>query len=182
MKIYTKKGDKGQTGLFGGGTLPKDDLRIAAYGTVDELNAVVGLAVSQGPQAEICARLIEVQKQLFTLGAELATLEPSAQMLKGYLQEGHVISLEEQIDWWEKELTPLKKFILPGGSMTAAYLHLARTVCRRAERSLVTLHQKQRLRPEVLKYTNRLSDWFFVLARYANHLEKKEDILWEGIL
>jgi cob(I)alamin adenosyltransferase len=182
MKIYTKKGDKGQTGLFGGGTLPKDDLRIAAYGTVDELNAVVGLAISQGPQAEVRARLIEVQKQLFILGAELATLEPSPQMLKGYLQEGHVVTLEEQMDGWEKELNPLKKFILPGGATTATYLHLARTVCRRAERSLVTLHQKQRLRPEVLKYTNRLSDWFFVLARYANHLEKKEDILWEGIL
>jgi cob(I)alamin adenosyltransferase len=181
MKIYTKKGDKGQTGLFGGGDFPKDDLRIAAYGTVDELNSVVGLVLSHGVTSEIHSPLIEVQRELFTLGAELATLKPSPAMVKGYLQESHVMALEEQIDWWEKDLAPLKKFILPGGSVTAAHLHLARTVCRRAERALVTLHQQQGLRSEVLKYINRLSDWFFVLARFANHLAKQEDVLWEGI-
>ena len=182
MKIYTKKGDKGETGLFGGGILSKDDLRIAAYGTVDELNSMVGIAASPGCQAELREDLIEVQKQLFTLGAELATPDPSPQMQKGFLQESHIVKLEEQIDTWEKSLIPLKKFILPGGSVTAARLHLARTMCRRAERELVSFHKKNPLRPEVLKYINRLSDWFFVLARYANHLEKKEDVLWEGIL
>lgn len=182
MKIYTKKGDAGNTGLFGGGTLPKDDLRIAAYGTVDELNSVLGLVLSGGTSKEIHSPLIEVQKQLFILGAELATPEPVPQMLKGFLQEEHITALEKQIDSWEESLAPLKKFILPGGSVTAARLHFARTVSRRAERHLVTLHRQQPLRPQVLKYINRLSDWFFVLARFANHLEKKEDILWEGIL
>jgi cob(I)alamin adenosyltransferase len=182
MKIYTKKGDAGNTGLFGGGMLPKDDLRIAAYGTIDELNAVLGLVLSGGVSQEIQTPLIEAQKQLFILGAELATPEPTAQMAKGFLQEEHITALEKQIDQWETSLAPLKKFILPGGSVTAARLHFARTVCRRAERAIVSLHPKQKLRPQVLTYINRLSDWFFVLARFANHLEDKPDILWEGIL
>jgi cob(I)alamin adenosyltransferase len=182
MKIYTKKGDGGQTGLFGGGILAKDDIRISAYGAVDELNSVLGLALSQGAPGELQSCLIEVQKQLFILGAELATPEPSAQMSQGFLQEGQIVALEQQIDGWEQDLAPLKQFILPGGSMTAAYLHLARTVSRRAERQLVTLNRAQPLRPELLKYINRLSDWFFVLARFANHLGGQKDILWEGIL
>lgn len=182
VKIYTKKGDAGQTGLFGGGELPKDDLRIAAYGTVDELNAVAGLAQVQSEIPKVSSALREVQKQLFVLGAELATLKPSDSMLKGFIQDQHVSQLEGQIDRWEETLSPLKNFILPGGGKTAASLHLARTVCRRAERQMVTLHRRQPLRPVLLKYINRLSDWFFVLSRIANHLEHKPDILWEGIL
>ena len=182
MKIYTKKGDKGQTFLFGGGPYPKDDRRVEAYGTVDELNSVLGCAIAALPDAAIVSILQEVQKQLFTLGAELATVAPSLEMKQGYLNAAHIQGLEKQIDDWEAELQPLKKFVLPGGTMGSAWLHLARTLCRRAERRVVTLSFEGEVRPEVITYLNRLSDWLFVLARLVNHRESVPDILWEGIL
>jgi cob(I)alamin adenosyltransferase len=182
MKIYTKKGDKGETFLFGGGPYSKDDQRIEAYGTVDELNSVVGCVISELSDEGIKVILRSVQEQLFVVGAELATVNPSAEMAKGFIQSKHVAQLENQIDEWEKELAPLKKFILPGGSKGAAFLHLARTVCRRAERRLVALSHDQMVRPELVIYLNRLSDWFFVLARLVNRHGGVEDILWEGIL
>lgn len=182
MKIYTKKGDAGQTFLFGGGPYPKDSERIEAYGTVDELNCVLGCAIIEMEKDELAIALSRVQEQLFVLGAELASVNPSVEMAKGFLQSSHVKGLEDEIDVWEKELAPLKKFILPGGSKAASFLHLARTVCRRAERKVVRLSHDQALRPELLTYLNRLSDWIFVLARVVNHRAGVADRLWEGIL
>ena len=183
MKIYTKKGDKGQTYLFGGGPFPKDSERIEAYGTVDELNSVLGCAVSElGPKSEFTSILTEIQKQLFIVGAELATVKPTPEMSQGFIKNSHVDLLEKQIDEWEAELTPLTRFILPGGTKASSWLHLARTVGRRAERALVTCSHDQALRPELIVYLNRLSDWFFVLARLLNHRAQVAYILWEGIL
>ncbi len=183
MKIYTKKGDKGETFLFGGGPFPKDDARVAAYGEVDELNSVIGCLLAElGGANDLSDELRRVQEQLFMVGAELASLSPPPEMTKGFIQNSHVQSLELQIDQWQAELTPLKKFILPGGSKAAAFAHLARTVCRRAERSLVGLIHGMTVRPELLIYLNRLSDWLFVAARILNHEDGVEDILWEGIL
>ena len=182
MKIYTKKGDQGTTFLFGGGPYPKDAERIAAYGEVDELNSVIGCALSEMKEELLSSALSQIQEQLFVLGAELATVNPTEKMKEGFLQPLHVTELEELIDQLEAKLKPLKKFILPGGHKGAALLHLARTVCRRAERSMVRSSHDQALRPELLTYINRLSDLLFVMARYANHSAKVEDVLWEGIL
>lgn len=182
MKIYTKKGDQGQTFLFGGGPYPKDSERIEAYGSVDELNSVVGCALVELQDKELQSACLEIQRQLFIVGAELATLNPTPELAAGFIQDRHVQALEKQIDAWEGELEPLKKFILPGGAKAAALLHLARTVCRRAERQVVAVSHDQAVRPELLVYLNRLSDWLFVLARVVNRRAKVEDILWEGIL
>jgi len=183
MKIYTKKGDRGETYLFGGGPFPKDDARVAAYGTVDELNAVLGCALAElGESHEFAIRLLDIQKELFVVGAELATINPSTEMQKGFLHARSSESLERDIDAWEAQLPPLKKFILPGGSKPAAALHLARTVCRRAERALVGVGRAQTIRPELIVYLNRLSDWLFVLSRLVNQRSQRLDILWEGIL
>jgi len=183
VKIYTKKGDAGQTFLFGGGPYPKDSERIEAYGAIDELNSVVGCARAElGGDQELDGVLQSVQEQLFQVGAELATLKPSPEMLKGFVQATHVAALESQIDAWEKSLAPLKKFILPGGSKAATLIHLARTTCRRAERRVVSLSHDMALRPDLLVYLNRLSDWFFVLSREINRRAGVEDVLWEGIL
>ena len=182
MKIYTKKGDEGKTGLLGGDSHSKDTPRIHAYGTVDELNSVLGLAVSLMEDSAFKNTILEIQKQLFVLGAELATLKPTEAMLRGYIQDNHVEALEEQIDTWEGHLKPLTQFILPGGTQASAALHLARTVCRRAERLLVSLQEEEAHRSEPLKYLNRLSDWLFVFARYLNQEEGGEDVTWEGLL
>ena len=183
MKIYTKKGDRGETFLFGGGPFPKDDKRIAAYGTIDELNAALGCALAEiGEDQGFTPRLLEIQKQLFVVGAELATLSPNAELAKGFLQAAASEALERDIDAWESTLPPLKKFILPGGSKAAALLHLARTVCRRAERELVGAAREQTIRHELVVYLNRLSDWLFVLSRAVNQRAKISDVLWEGIL
>lgn len=186
MKIYTKKGDRGSTSLFGGQQLAKDALRIQAYGTVDELGAVLGVCVSAATQNKresgLVATLQEIQQQLFVLGAELATPKPDKKMQQGFLQAQHVSSLEDQMDAWDQNLETLTQFILPGGTPLAAHLHLARTVCRRAERLVVSLSHQESLRDIPVQYLNRLSDWFFVLARHANHLSKQQDVLWPGIL
>lgn len=174
MKIYTKKGDQGETGLFGGDRVPKDHLRIRAYGTLDELNAALGLA-SSAP--EFGDRLRRIQGELFQLGAELATprgKSPSVALVAA----GEVALLETEIDGMEKSLPPLTHFILPGGTAVAAQLQVARTVCRRAERELVVLHRAEPLRPVVLEYVNRLSDYLFVASRFANHTAKVADVLW----
>lgn len=181
MKIYTKKGDRGETSLMGGDIVGKDHPRIDSYGSVDELNAILGMVLTYVNDPEIQKLLREVQKQLFILGAELATPHPNDKMKQGFLQESHVIQMEDQMDAWEKELKPLTKFILPGGCPGGAALHFARTVCRRAERLLVHLHHHETLRDVPLRYLNRLSDWLFVLARLLNQREGEEDVLWEGI-
>jgi cob(I)alamin adenosyltransferase len=177
MKIYTKTGDQGETGLFGGPRVRKDHLRIEAYGAVDELNAVLGVARSETPPAEIDALLAEIQNSLFDLGAELATPEP-ARMGVPMVGAAHVEALERAIDRYEAGLAPLKTFILPGGARAAAQLHVARTVCRRAERRLITLAAAEAISAQLIIYLNRLSDLLFVLAREANRADGQSDVPW----
>ncbi len=180
MKIYTKKGDAGETGLFGGARVSKDHVRIDAYGNLDELNAVLGLAIAEKrlPQS-LEGSLQRVQSELFQLGAELATPGGKSTGIRLVGSE-QIHALEREIDEMEKKLQPLRAFILPGGSVASAWLHLARTVSRRAERGIVSLHQEEELRPEVLQYINRLSDYLFVCARLANHEAGHPDVPWEA--
>jgi cob(I)alamin adenosyltransferase len=178
MKIYTKTGDGGETGLFGGTRVPKDDVRVAAYGTVDELNAALGLARCDVP-AELDPVLERLQSDLLVLGAELACAPGKTDRLKlDLLGERDVARLETQIDASESALSPLENFILPGGTATAARLHVARTVCRRAEREILTLTRTSEVRRELLVYLNRLSDLLFVLARRANAISGVPDVPW----
>jgi cob(I)alamin adenosyltransferase len=174
MKIYTKKGDQGETGLFGGDRVPKDHLRIQAYGTLDELNAALGLI---SPPAQFGERIRRIQGELFQLGAELATPREK-KVSVALVGIAEVSRLETEIDTMEKTLAPLTHFILPGGTVTAAHLHVARTVCRRAERELVVLHRAEPVRPDVLEYVNRLSDYLFVASRFANREAGVTDVLW----
>lgn len=180
-KIYTRTGDAGETSLFGGQRVPKDDLRVSAYGTIDELNAAVGVARAAGPGAEIDAVLERVQHHLFDLGAELATPPTASSATAAHaprVEPAWVEILERDIDRFEGALPPLRQFILPGGTPAAAVLHMARTVARRAEREIVTLAAREPLNPELLKYVNRLSDLLFVLARAANQAAGRADVLW----
>ena len=178
MKIYTRTGDEGETGLFGGPRVLKDDVRIEAYGTIDELNAAVGCARNEVP-AKWADFLGQIQHDLFAIGAELATPDPAAHdtALVGDFQ---VVSLERAIDLASQELPPLRQFILPAGSRAVSALHLARAVCRRAERRLVTLASAARppVSTILLRYVNRLSDLLFVLARVVTHAEGREDVGW----
>jgi cob(I)alamin adenosyltransferase len=169
MKIYTKTGDDGTTGLYGGGRVRKDHARMEACGAVDELNAVLGLARTEASPREIDELLAHVQNELFDLGAELATPRPAAAGI-ALMGEREVAVLESAIDRFEAGLAPLKTFILPGGSRRAALLHLARPVCRRAERRVITLvgEEAEGVSTHVVVYLNRLSDLLFVLARAAN--------------
>lgn len=178
MKIYTKGGDAGETSLFGGARVPKDDQRIAAYGTFDELNALLGLAVAEGGlPGPVSGALQRIQGELFQLGAELAT--PRGKATKAAkIGPSETEAMEKLIDQLEASLTPLKTFILPGGTRAAALLHLARTVSRRAERALITLHRAEPQRPEVLQFVNRLSDLLFVCARAANAQAQIADTPW----
>ncbi len=181
MKIYTKTGDAGDTGLFGGGRVSKASLRVDTYGEVDELNSVLGLVRTEPIDNEIDELFASVQSRLFDLGAELAT-SPDSKVALGIagVTEADVELLERTIDKAETELAPLRTFVLPGGSRAAAYLHLARTVCRRAERRLVALAESESVRPECIRYVNRLSDTLFVLARLANHRAGIADVPWIG--
>ena len=176
MKIYTKTGDSGETGLFGGGRVPKDHLRVRAYGEVDELNATLGFAATLEPAAFESSLLQAIQRDLFTMGAELAT--PDSSKLRERLEAAHVGALEKVIDRHEARLTPLKNFILPGGAPKAAALHVARTVCRRAERAVVGLKHEQPINDSIIHYLNRLSDLLFVLARAVNAQTGHADITW----
>lgn len=178
-KIYTRTGDGGETSLFGGGRVPKDDLRVRAYGTIDELNAVIGVARTAEPPPEIDRILERLQHQLFDLGAELATRDatPAAGHVMRVTPE-RVAALEQDIDRFEAFLPPLRQFVLPGGTPAAAALHQARTVARRAEREIVRLAGREPINPELLKYVNRLSDLLFVLARAANHAAGRPDVFW----
>lgn len=182
MKIYTKTGDKGETALFGGSRLKKNNIRIRAYGEVDELNSVLGAAISFLKSQDLKPKLQNLQKELFVLGAELASPQADTKLQQGFLKHDHIVAQEKWMDEMDAKLSPLKQFILPGGSQAASLLHLARTVCRRAERSVVTLSEQEKLREEVIIYLNRFSDLLFVLSRFVNLEEKTEDILWEGIL
>lgn len=180
-KIYTRRGDDGSTGLFGGPRVRKDDLRVAAYGDVDELNSSLGLAREELlAQADLLSLVDALQSELFTLGAELATPEAeSAPKEVPRVQASHVERLEREIDRLTSELPPMKNFILPGGSRPGAALHLCRTVCRRAERKVVSLAESSTVSPVALAYVNRLSDLLFVMARAANLRSGGREIPWK---
>jgi cob(I)alamin adenosyltransferase len=181
MKIYTKTGDAGDTGLFGGGRVGKDDPRVEAYGDVDELNACVGVARSAEPLPRIDEVLVPIQRDLFSIGAILATpkLEKMREQLeKARLDEGRIAQLESAIDACEAELEPLRSFIVPGGTPKAAALHVARTVCRRAERRVVHLRRQVEIPDIVIVYLNRLSDLLFMLARVANVRAGRGEVTW----
>lgn len=181
MKIYTRTGDDGTTGLFGGARVKKDSIRVEAYGTVDETNATLGRARVHLAGTPMDAVLGRIQEDLFTLGAELATVagkEASLKMTLIAAEDG--ARLEKEIDAAEEGLPPLKTFVLPGGSPAAAELHVARCVARRAERQLITLGESEPVRSECVIYLNRLSDLLFTLARRANHLAGVADVPWIG--
>jgi cob(I)alamin adenosyltransferase len=182
VKIYTKTGDDGITGLLGNRRVPKDDLRIEAYGTIDELNAALGVARAHGLDPAADAVAGQLQDELFAVGSALADPDPNGKYHNAITTE-HATRLEELIDNLEKEVAPLTKFILPGGSLAAAQIHLARTVCRRAERLVVRLARQQGsdVPRALLLYLNRLSDLLFVLARVVNHHAGVADIPWKGL-
>ncbi len=181
MKIYTKTGDDGDTGLFGGGRVPKDNERVDTYGDVDELNACIGMARAVQPMPRIDEILVPIQRDLFGLGALLAT--PNLEKMKEQLQKARidderVVQLEHAIDDAEKDLEPLRAFVIPGGTSKAAALHLARTVCRRAERKVVALRRNTDVPQIIVIYLNRLADLLFVLARLANKLGGAGEVTW----
>jgi cob(I)alamin adenosyltransferase len=183
MKIYTKTGDTGDTGLFGGGRVPKSHPRVEAYGDVDELNATIGVARAAGPppDPQIDALLVRVQQDLFAIGALLATPDRERMRIhldKAKIDHERVAELERAIDAADTELEPLRAFILPGGSPKAAALHVARTVCRRAERRIVDIADEMEIPPLVIVYLNRLSDLLFTLARLANKRASAPETAW----
>jgi len=186
-KVYTRTGDRGETALVGGKRVPKDSLRIEAYGTIDELNSIVGLArvfneesLDAGEAHQFLdGVLCQIQDELFDLGSELAT--PPEFFQAGMYQVGddEIKRLEKLIDQCQKDLEPLKSFILPGGGRVGAYLHQSRTVCRRAERDILRLSREEEINPEVIKYVNRLSDLFFVLSRWIAKQTGEQEYLWQ---
>jgi cob(I)alamin adenosyltransferase len=179
VKIYTKTGDAGETSFFDGTRVSKSDLRVDAYGEVDELNACLGAARGVCQDADLREALAQIQEQLFAVGARLAdpSVRIAARVTKAGVQEEHVERLERLIDSLEAELPPLRRFILPGGGEAGAWLHVARTVCRRAERRVVGLGE-QAVDAIVIRYLNRLSDLLFVMARAANHRQGVPETEW----
>jgi cob(I)alamin adenosyltransferase len=185
-RIYTKAGDGGDTRLVGGQKVRKDALRIEAYGTVDELSACIGLARTAltGPnapaEADTLARVLaRIQNELFNLGSDLATLPADRRPQQPMIEARHVTALEREIDAWNESLPELRSFVLPGGGIVASYLHLARTVCRRAERLIVRLRDAEPIGEQTLPYVNRLSDALFVMSRHAARLYGESEPLWE---
>ena len=178
MKIYTKTGDTGTTSLFGGKRVSKDDLRVEVYGNVDELNSLIGLCRSLNRAKELDRILNEIQNDLFKIGADLAT--PITYVKGKTVRVGHseVIHLEHHIDCIDSNLVPLKNFILPGGTRSAAMLHVARSVCRRTERLVVRLARSETARISTVTYLNRLSDLLFVLARWVNARSRTDEVRW----
>jgi len=181
MKIYTKTGDTGETALFGGGRVPKDDARVEAYGDVDELNAALGMARAVEPMPRIDEVLVPIQRDLFSIGALLATPDLDKMhkhLAKANIDDRRIRDLEHAIDDCENELEPLKAFVIPGGSQKGAILHVARTVCRRAERRVVRLQREVEIPSLVVIYLNRLSDLLFMLARVANVRTGAGEVTW----
>ncbi len=178
--MYTRRGDKGETGLYGSGRVPKESARVEAYGTVDELNSCVGLAVSICEHEEIVESLKRIQSALFTAGADLATdLDAASGARVRRIGKEDTRQLEKTVDSLQGKLPQLKAFIVPGGSQLSSTLHVARSVCRRAERRVVALSREEKINPEVIPFLNRLSTCLFNLARYANVLEGFGDELWK---
>lgn len=180
MKIYTKTGDLGKTSLFGGRRISKDDLRIEAYGTIDELNSHIGLLCAANLSPEIKTKLHQIQSYLFVIGSNLAADPEKSDLKIPALSDEQTRFLETEIDAMESQLSPLRFFILPGGDLSCSQAHLCRTVCRRAERRAVSLSQIEAVNEHIIVYLNRLSDYFFVLARYIAHLNKSDEIYWKG--
>jgi cob(I)alamin adenosyltransferase len=186
-KVYTRVGDKGETGLVGGKRVPKDSPRIDAYGTIDELNSIVGLArvfneedLDAGEAHQFLDRVLcQIQDELFDLGSELATPPEFFQEGMYRVSEKEIERIEKLIDQCQKDLEPLKSFILPGGGRVGAYLHQCRTVCRRAEREILRLSRAEEINHDVIKYTNRLSDLFFVLSRWISKQTGEQEYLWQ---
>ena len=177
MKIYTRTGDDGTTSLFGGKRLPKYALRIESYGTVDELNACLGLLMTELNDPALNSFLQSIQSRLFDIGSNLAA-EPGKDLNLPNLDESLITELEHEMDKLNNELPELRHFVLPGGTKTNAYAHLCRTVCRRAERRVVALAEEEEVKANVIKYLNRLSDYFFVLSRWLSHEAGAEEIKW----
>jgi cob(I)alamin adenosyltransferase len=185
-RIYTKAGDGGDTRLVGGQKVRKDALRIEAYGTVDELSACIGIARTALTEPDAPAEadalaqvLARIQNELFNLGSDLATLPADRRPQQPVIEARHVTALEHEIDGWNASLPELRSFVLPGGGVVAAYLHLARTVCRRAERAIVRLRDAEPIGDQTLPYVNRLSDALFVMSRHAARLYGEAEPLWE---
>ncbi len=184
MKIYTKTGDKGETALYGGTRVSKASARVEAYGTIDELNSFIGFAKTEIANDVVLGQLKKIQFDLFTVGSESATptdkltLANGSSRLSLMISEKEIEELENWMDDFETELEPLQFFILPGGGRSATSLHICRTVCRRAERSLVFLNESEEVRPELIKYLNRLSDYLFVLARYVSKINGETEEYW----
>lgn len=182
MKIYTGFGDKGSTALFGGNIVKKNHVRVEVYGTLDELNSLIGLLRAKNKNEELDHILFRIQNEIFVISSEIAAPdEDKRSKFSDEIDEKHIAQLESEIDNYSDQLEPLKNFILPGGSEDASIAHLARTVCRRAERILVSLNDDLTVRSVVLVYLNRLSDLFFVLARYLNKLNNIDDVGWKGL-
>ena len=186
-RIYTKRGDTGETSLAGGQRVPKDSLRIEAYGTVDELNAIMGLVaiscndqIGRDPRVGLLSSMVRrVQHELFNLGSILATRPEDVHPKQARVTEAEVAQLEKEIDAMNEDLPPLRSFVLPGGSRLNAELHLARTVCRRAERLLVSLGREEEIPSDAIRYLNRLSDALFVWSRWANFVLHVSEVLWD---
>jgi cob(I)alamin adenosyltransferase len=182
LTIYTRRGDRGETDLFGGGRVAKDYLRVEAYGAVDEASASIGVAVATSEHDDLREIGREVQRVLFDIGGTLATPDAERRRKSGVpqVERSHVDDLERRIDLLETELERLRRFVLPGGTPAAAAFHVARTVCRRAERRCVALHREQPFGDELLPYLNRLSDLLFVMARVENRRAGEADVEWAG--
>ena len=186
-RVYTRKGDSGETGLVGGQRVPKDGPRLEAYGTVDELNSFLGivratvnqLAVNEPRLAVLAAILLRVQHELFNLGSILATLPEDVHPKQPRVTDREIAQLETEMDFMNEDLPPLRSFVLPGGSRLDAELHVGRTVCRRAERIVVALARVESVPPEAIRYLNRLSDSLFVWSRWAGHIAGAPETLWE---
>lgn len=184
MKIYTKTGDKGETSLYGGTRVSKAAARVESYGTLDELNAFIGLAKAEISDEKVLNQLQKIQFDLFTVGSEAATPTDKMLLANGksrldlLISEEEITELERWMDDFDAELEPLRFFILPSGGKAAATIHVCRTVCRRAERSMVFLRETEEVRPELIKYLNRLSDYLFVLARYISKISGEKEDFW----
>ncbi|HZY40477.1 MAG TPA: cob(I)yrinic acid a,c-diamide adenosyltransferase [Anaerolineae bacterium] len=182
-KIYTRKGDDGTTALGGGQRVPKDSTRVEAYGTVDELNSAIGVALAQGLSPRLAEVLPVIQNELFHLGSDVAFVEADKVKHKlPQIEERHIDQLEQWIDEFNEVVGPLENFILPGGSIGAAHLHVARTICRRAERAVATLAREEAVGVWAAAYLNRLSDLLFVIARYENKQRGIAEPLWNSRL
>lgn len=184
MKIYTKTGDKGETSLYGGTRVSKAAARVESYGTLDELNAFIGLAKAEISDEKVLNQLQKIQFDLFTVGSEAATPTDKMFLANGksrldlLISEEEIMELERWMDNFDAELEPLQFFILPSGGKAAASVHVCRTVCRRAERAMVHLNETEEVRPELIKYLNRLSDYLFILARYISKISGEKEEYW----